>query len=46
MAGTKDWILQYADCCTDSDDEVCKSEEEISVEKFEEVDNKFDPVCM
>ena len=46
MAGTKDWILQYVDCRADSDDEARDNEEELDLPKSEEVDEKFDPVCM
>jgi len=43
----KEWILQYAECQTDSDDEdeyVGNYEEEICISKCEEADDTFDRV--
>jgi len=47
VVSTKDWILQYAACQTDSDDEECVDDrpEENCVAKCEEVDDRSDLVC-
>jgi len=46
VVSTKDWILQYAECQTDSDDEefVHDGEQEACVMKCQELDDGLDPV--
>lgn len=46
VVSTKDWILRYAECETDSDSDefVHDGEEEDYVTKCQEVDERLDPV--